>query len=239
MASLIQDNFRMRKSFAKESLVEIPNLIEIQKRSYDKFLQLGVDPAKREDTGLQAVFKRVFPIKDFNESASLDFVKYDIDPPKYDVDECHSRGMTYAAPMKVSIRLIVWEKDEVTGKQTKICPAAELYRRGVPFALDVSTGQAGADRYPWWQMATLMRNGIDRATALQSLTTVPAKILGLDAELGSLQVGKRASLQILTGDPLAATTWVDEVLVDGELVYERSKDPRLQHLFGVSQETDK
>ncbi|MEZ0312540.1 MAG: DNA-directed RNA polymerase subunit beta [Myxococcota bacterium] len=119
MASLIQDNFRVRKSFAKiNSLLDIPNLIEIQKRSYDKFLQLGVDPMKREDVGLQAVFKRVFPIKDFNDSASLDFVKYEIDAPKYDVDECHSRGMTYAAPMKVSIRLIVWEKDEVTGQQS-------------------------------------------------------------------------------------------------------------------------
>lgn len=119
MASQIQDNFRIRKSFAKiNTLIDIPNLIEIQKRSYDKFLQLGVDPQKREDTGLQAVFKRVFPIKDFNESASLDFVKYEIDAPKYDVDECHQRGMTYAAPMKVSIRLIVWEKDEVTGQQS-------------------------------------------------------------------------------------------------------------------------
>jgi DNA-directed RNA polymerase beta subunit len=68
--------------------------------------------------GLQAVFRRVFPIKDFNESASLDFVKYEIDAPKYEVDECHSRGMTYSAPMKVSIRLIVWEKDEVTGQQS-------------------------------------------------------------------------------------------------------------------------
>ena len=116
--SQIQDNFRMRKSFGKiKPLIEIPNLIDTQKRSYDKFLQLAVDPMEREDTGLQAVFKRVFPIKDFNETASLDFVKYDIDPPKYDVDECHQRGMTYAAPMKVSIQLIVWEQDEVTGQQ--------------------------------------------------------------------------------------------------------------------------
>ena len=119
MASLIQDNFRMRKSFAKiHSLIDIPNLIDIQKRSYDKFLQLGMDPMQREDSGLQAVFGRIFPIKDFNDTASLDFVKYEIDAPKYDVDECHQRGMTYAAPMKVSIRLIVWEKDEATGTQS-------------------------------------------------------------------------------------------------------------------------
>jgi DNA-directed RNA polymerase subunit beta len=119
MASQIQDNFRIRKSFAKiHSLIDIPNLIDIQKRSYDKFLQLNVDPMGREDVGLQSVFKRVFPIKDFNDTASLDFVKFEIDAPKYDVDECHQRGMTYAAPMKVSIRLIVWEKDEVTGQQS-------------------------------------------------------------------------------------------------------------------------
>jgi DNA-directed RNA polymerase subunit beta len=117
MASQIQDNFRVRKSFAKiHSLIDIPNLIDIQKRSYDKFLQLSAEPMAREDVGLQAVFKRVFPIKDFNDTASLDFVKYEIDAPKYDVDECHQRGMTYAAPMKVSIRLIVWEKDEATGQ---------------------------------------------------------------------------------------------------------------------------
>ncbi len=83
MASLIQDNFRMRKSFEKiRSLIEIPDLIAIQRRSYEKFLQLNVDPNNREDVGLQAVFRRVFPIKDFNETASLDFVKYDIDQPE-------------------------------------------------------------------------------------------------------------------------------------------------------------
>ena len=96
-ATKLQGNFRIRKSFGKvKPLVDIPNLIDTQKRSYDKFLQLNVDPSNREDYGLQAVFRRVFPIKDFNETASLDFVKYEIDPPKYDVDECLQRGMTYA-----------------------------------------------------------------------------------------------------------------------------------------------
>jgi DNA-directed RNA polymerase subunit beta len=119
MASQIQDNFRIRKSFAKiHSLIDIPNLIDIQKRSYEKFLQLHADPMNREDVGLQAVFRRVFPIKDFNDTASLDFVKFEIDAPKYDVEECRQRGMTYAAPMKVAIRLIVWEKDETTGQQS-------------------------------------------------------------------------------------------------------------------------
>ncbi|MEL6338592.1 MAG: DNA-directed RNA polymerase subunit beta [Myxococcota bacterium] len=141
MASVVQDNFRIRSSFGKiESQIRLPNLIEIQKRSYDKFLQLGIDPMEREDIGLQAVFRRVFPIKDFNESASLDFVKYEIDAPKYDVDECHSRGMTFAAPMKVSIRLIVWEKDEVTGQQSiRSVKEQDVYFGEIPLMTDHGT----------------------------------------------------------------------------------------------------
>lgn len=141
MASMVQDNFRIRSSFGKiESQLGLPNLIEIQKRSYDKFLQLGTDPMDREDIGLQAVFRRVFPIKDFNESASLDFVKYEIDAPKYDVDECHSRGMTFAAPMKVSIRLIVWEKDEVTGQQSiRSVKEQDVYFGEIPLMTDHGT----------------------------------------------------------------------------------------------------
>ena len=141
MASQIQDNFRLRKSFAKiHSLIDIPNLIDIQKRSYDKFLQLKTDPNTREDVGLQAVFRRVFPIKDFNDTASLDFVKFEVDAPKYDVDECHQRGMTYAAPMKVSIRLIVWEKDEVTGSQSiRSVKEQDVYFGEIPLMTDHGT----------------------------------------------------------------------------------------------------
>ena len=141
MASQIQDNYRLRKSFAKiHSLIDIPNLIDIQKRSYDKFLQLRADPMAREDVGLQAVFRRVFPIKDFNDTASLDFVKFEVDAPKYDVDECHQRGMTYAAPMKVSIRLIVWEKDEATGHQSiRSVKEQDVYFGEIPLMTDHGT----------------------------------------------------------------------------------------------------
>lgn len=142
-------------------------------------------------------------------------------------------------PVVLEGELETWEKDEVTGKQKRICLGAELFKRGIPFALDVSTGNSGADRFPWWQMATLMRHGVDRATALRAYTTIPAKVVGLDSEVGSIAEGRRANLQILTGDPLAATTWVDALLVDGEVVYERSKDQRLQFLFGNSKEADK
>ena len=110
MASVIQNNFRVRKSFAKlPKVIEIPNLIDIQKRSYDKFLQDGTPHDQREDVGLQGVFKSVFPIKDFSETSSLEFVSYNLEKPKYDVDECRARGMTYAAPVKVVIRLVVWD----------------------------------------------------------------------------------------------------------------------------------
>ena len=119
MASAIQNNFRVRKSFAKlAKVIDIPNLIDIQKRSYDKFLQLNIPHADREDTGLQGVFKSVFPIKDFSETSSLDFVSYNLEKPKYDVDECRARGMTFAAPIKVVIRLVVWDVNEETGVQS-------------------------------------------------------------------------------------------------------------------------
>jgi DNA-directed RNA polymerase subunit beta len=116
MAATIQNNFRTRKNFAKiPKIIDIPNLIDIQKHSYYKFLQADVAPERREDIGLQGVFKSVFPIKDFNETSSLEFVSYHLEKPKYDVDECHQRGMTYSAPIKVVVRLVVWDKDEETG----------------------------------------------------------------------------------------------------------------------------
>ncbi|MBN1946151.1 MAG: DNA-directed RNA polymerase subunit beta [Bradymonadales bacterium] len=115
MASVVQTNFRLRKNYGKtEQIVSIPNLIGIQKRSYEQFLQSEVSPEERADIGLQAVFKSVFPIKDFNETSSLEFVEYRLDKPKYDVEECLQRGMTFAAPIKVVIRLVVWDVNEET-----------------------------------------------------------------------------------------------------------------------------
>jgi len=119
MAPTVQNNFRVRKSFAKiQKIIDIPNLINIQKQSYEKFLQADIAADKREDVGLQGVFKSVFPIRDFNETSSLEFVSYHLEKAKYDVDECHQRGMTYSAPIKVVVRLVVWDKDEETGAQS-------------------------------------------------------------------------------------------------------------------------
>ena len=141
MSTAIQQNYFLRKSFAKiKPLVGLPNLIDIQRKSYEKFLQFTVDPDRREDIGLQGVFKSVFPIKDYNESASLEFVNYHLEKPKYDVDECRSRGMTFAAPMKVIIRLVIWDKDEVSGTQSiRDVKEQEVYFGEIPLMTEHGT----------------------------------------------------------------------------------------------------
>jgi DNA-directed RNA polymerase subunit beta len=110
---------RIRKTFGRiPEITRMPNLIEVQKRSYDHFLQIGVPADRREDVGLQEVFKSVFPIKDFSERSELQFVRYELEDPKYDVEECQQRGMTFAAPLKVTLRLVVWDVDEETGARS-------------------------------------------------------------------------------------------------------------------------
>lgn len=141
MTHVIQQNFAVRKNFAKiKAKLEIPSLIDIQKRSYAKFLQADIDPEKREPLGLQGVFLSVFPIKDYNETASLEFVNYHLDRPKYDVDECRSRGMTYAAPIRVVVRLVIWDKDEATGEQSiRDVKEQEVYFGEIPLMTDFGT----------------------------------------------------------------------------------------------------
>jgi DNA-directed RNA polymerase subunit beta len=141
MASQIQNNFRARKSFAKiGKIIDIPNLIDIQKQSYEKFLQKDVPVEKREDVGLQGVFKSVFPIKDFSETSSIEFVSYTLDRPKYDVDECRQRGMTFAAPIKVTVRLVVWDTNEETGSQSiRDVKEQEVFFGEIPLMTDNGT----------------------------------------------------------------------------------------------------
>ena len=110
---------RVRKSFGRIAAVApMPNLIEVQKTSYDQFLQMDVPSAERVGNGLQEVFRSVFPIRDFSERGTLEFVKYEFEDPKYDVEECQQRGMTYAVPLKVTLRLVVWDVDEETGSRS-------------------------------------------------------------------------------------------------------------------------
>jgi len=148
----VTSNLRIRRSFGKiKKIIEIPNLIEIQKRSYDDFLQVGVSTEDRADVGLQAVFKSVFPIKDFNETVSLEFVSYELGTPKYDVEECHQRGMTYAAPLKVKIQLVIWDVEN--GRRSiKNVKEQEVYFGEIP----LMTGNG-----------TFMVNGTERVIVSQ------------------------------------------------------------------------
>src|SRR6204780_3382458 len=119
MAKSFTGRKRIRKSFGRiPEVAPMPNLIEVQKSSYDHFLQMGVPPHQRTDVGLQEVFKSVFPIKDFSDRARLEFVRYELEAPKYDVEECQQRGITFAAPLKVTLRLVVWDVDEETGARS-------------------------------------------------------------------------------------------------------------------------
>ena len=125
---------RIRRFFGKiREVAEMPNLIEVQKASYDQFLQITEPAGGRPDEGLQAVFKSVFPISDFSNTSMLEFVHYEFEPPKYDVDECRQRGMTYAAPLKVTLRLIVFDVDEETGaKSVKDINEQDVYMGDIP-----------------------------------------------------------------------------------------------------------
>ncbi|MDG1274568.1 MAG: DNA-directed RNA polymerase subunit beta, partial [Alphaproteobacteria bacterium] len=125
---------RVRKSFGRISEVApMPNLIEIQKSSYDHFLQVNVKVEDRDSVGLQEVFKTVFPIKDFAENSMLEFVRYELEEPKFDVEECQQRGLTFAAPLKVTLRLVVWDVDEDTGARSiRDIKEQEVYMGDMP-----------------------------------------------------------------------------------------------------------
>jgi DNA-directed RNA polymerase subunit beta len=133
-------DLRIRKNFAKiPKIIDIPDLINIQKNSYEKFLQANVASDNREDVGLQGIFKSVFPIRDFNKTAQLEFVSYHLEPPKYDVDECRARGMTFAAPVKVTIRLVTWDTDEAGNQSIRDMKEQEVYFGEIPLMTDNGT----------------------------------------------------------------------------------------------------
>ena len=115
MAKTFTGRERVRMSFGQtQEVAPMPNLIEVQKKSYDHFLQAETAPDGRGDWGLEEVFKSVFPITDFSGKSMLEYVSYEFEEPKFDVEECQQRGMTYAAPLKVTLRLVVWDVDEET-----------------------------------------------------------------------------------------------------------------------------
>ncbi len=134
MAETFNGRRRIRKQFGSiAEVAEMPNLIEVQKSSYDDFLMVKEPEGGRPDHGLQAVFKSVFPISDFPGRATLEFVRYEFEPPKYDVEECMQRDMTYAAPLKVKLRLIVFDVNEETGsKSIKDVKEQDVYMGDMP-----------------------------------------------------------------------------------------------------------
>ncbi|WP_431283968.1 DNA-directed RNA polymerase subunit beta [Humitalea sp. 24SJ18S-53] len=132
---------RIRKSFGRlPEVAPMPNLIDVQRASYEAFLQMEVHPDARMHAGLQEVFKSVFPIDDFAGRGRLEFVQYELEDPKYDVEECIQRGLTYAAPLKVRLRLIVWDIDEDTGSRSvRDIKEQDVYMGDMPLMTDNGT----------------------------------------------------------------------------------------------------
>jgi DNA-directed RNA polymerase subunit beta len=132
---------RIRKSFGRlPEVAPMPNLIDVQRASYATFLQMETHPDSRTNTGLQEVFKSVFPINDFAGRGRLEFVQYELEEPKYDVEECIARGLTYAAPLKVKLRLIVWDLDEDTGSRSvRDIKEQDVYMGDMPLMTDNGT----------------------------------------------------------------------------------------------------
>ncbi|WP_206935821.1 DNA-directed RNA polymerase subunit beta [Roseococcus thiosulfatophilus] len=132
---------RIRKSFGRlPEIAPMPNLIDVQRASYANFLQMETHPDSRTNTGLQEVFKSVFPINDFAGRGRLEFVQYELEEPKYDVEECIQRGLTFAAPLKVKLRLIVWDLDEDTGaRSVRDIKEQDVYMGDMPLMTDNGT----------------------------------------------------------------------------------------------------
>jgi len=188
MALQLANNFRFRRPFGRiGKIIDIPHLLEIQRHSYEEFLQLNVPPDQRNDSGLQGVFRSVFPVKDFNETASLEFVSYTLGEPKYTVEECHQRGMTYAVPLKVTIQLVLWDVDQRTGARTiKNVKEQEVYFGELPLMTN---------------HGTFMVNGTERVIVSQlhrspgsSLTTIKGRPMRVESSCfllaSSLIVGR-------------------------------------------------
>jgi len=144
----------VRKSFGKiPKIVSIPNLINLQKVSFENFLQLDVSPDKRKNFGLQAVFNSIFPINDYDEKATLEFVSYKFDKPKYDVEESKQRSVSYTAPLRAVLRLVIWDIDpDTNAKEISGIKEQEVYFGDVPLMTE---------------HATFIINGVERVVVSQ------------------------------------------------------------------------
>ncbi len=193
---------RFRKSFAKiEKVMDIPNLMGMQKNSYARFLQENIPPEKREDIGLQAVFQSIFPIKDFSGTASLEFVRYTFGGKKYDVEECIQRGMTYEMPIRITVRLVVYAVDKDTGTSSiRDIKEQEIYFGTIPLMTE---------------KGTFIINGTERVVVSQ-LHRSPGVFF--DHDKGKAHAGKVLySARII---PLRGS-WIDMEIDTKEIVYIR------------------
>ncbi|MAB81804.1 MAG: hypothetical protein CMJ89_20910 [Planctomycetes bacterium] len=225
----IADHERKRQEFEREKAAGATS---------DESFDEEMDPLKKPMVDvLQGNEKAYFYIPSAVELAEARrlIAKYDLDVVLVLGPRCH-QAVESLAQSGIPVILDATMEYETTDSETEVvsshCPAALFTKAGKEYALSLSTSANTMNRYPWWQMATAMRNGVTREQALASLTIVPARILGLEDDVGTLEPGKAANLQILTGDPLKATSWVETVILDGEVVYERDRDGRLRHLFG-------
>jgi DNA-directed RNA polymerase subunit beta len=189
----VANNLRFRRSFGRiKRIIDLPYLIEIQKNSYELFLQKDSSSAQRENIGLQEVFKSVFPIKDFNETASLEFVSYSLGEPKYDVDECHQRGMTFAAPLKVTVQLVLWDVDAQTGARSiKNVKEQEVYFGEIPLMTNGSLSVNCTDPLEFFSNTTREKRTQAASCSIRrglSPTAVPGSISSLIHEMSFMSV---------------------------------------------------
>lgn len=155
--------------------------------------------------------------------------------------DCHKAAKHIAQsklPVILDSQLVFWDKDPRSDKEEKIVVTETFRDQGIPFAFQVARANSGTlgNNYLWYQAATAVKYGMPKEDALKALTMVPAEILGVDSFVGSLEKGKDGDVIILTGDPLKNGTWVDTTIVNGEVVYERGKDEKLEMLLGNSQQ---
>ena len=141
MAYSFTEKKRIRKDFGKRpSILGVPYLLAIQKDSYRDFLQVGVSAAERQERGLHAAFKSIFPIKSYSGNAALEYVDYRLGKPSFDVKECRLRGTTYSAPLHVKVRLVIYDKDAPAGSTAiKDVKEQEIYMGEIPLMTDTGT----------------------------------------------------------------------------------------------------
>ena len=225
----LADYNRQKDEFEKEKAAGAIAEDKEWEKEIDRKKQAAVDLIEKKMKGWLYVpsFAELSEAMRMGQELDLNFV---LGP---NLDEAMPMLRRLKQPVVLEATLEYFETDAETREEEQFCSAKMLADAGVPFALSLGGGPTAN---PWWQLGTCVRNGVSREQALAALTTVPAKMIGMEEQVGSLSEGKLGNLQILTGDPLAATTWVEMVVLEGEVVYERSEDPRLQYLFEAAEE---